>query len=758
MTFMCSDKSNEANVNINKNKSECTEITDKKQIEILNQSVENKINVKLTEDKHPPKILQNQLNENSKYSKMIFGSYLEKLPFYFAIKRRYIWVRNNFQSIGFILLFLAINFGLFVSRAYEYRHTNVLHIGARACGQCLNFDCALLLGLILRRTITRIRNSSLGVIFPCDRHIHFHKMAGWTVFFFSILHTIFHLANFAGISEETGISLWRYLGDTSLGIGWLWGLANPTGVILFIFLCVIVGFSHRCVRKSGKFEIFYWTHLFSLPFWVLLIIHGPNFWKWLLIPGIIFAMENFIRLAQVCSPRGRTVVVSSYSFGSQVTKLIIRKPRDLDFRAGEYVYLNIPAVAKYEWHPFTISSAPEEEDIFMVHIRAVGGWTEKVNELFHSRNIVEETPSHTECFSIPRREQKISIRGMLNLGFSISQEDICDEDSESTKGRKYHENLKEFNKKMNCSLYSYKIVSEDEKNKKPEGVLERKKSLSLGSLGKCSDKSKSTGHLTPSSGSSSLTGSYSSLHGHSINIQGEPVLFPPVLVLESPNGDRKVISQTDTKNESCKIWIDKSVDSNNSQPFRVNIPNPIEVYVDGPYGSPSSNIFNVNHAVLIGAGIGVTPFASILQSVMHRYRDAKFPCPHCQISSCVSLPSTLRKLRKANFIWVNRDLGHFEWFLELLASLEEEQSIPGTAMEKFLTLHLYKTGKEPLQFPIPLASAIHEGRPDWDKLLSSIRDSRAGKICVYYCGPPTLAAILRERCIYHRLDFRKEMF
>ncbi|RXG59587.1 NADPH oxidase 5, partial [Armadillidium vulgare] len=181
MTFMCSDKSNEANVNINKNKSECTEITDKKQIEILNQSVENKINVKLTEDKHPPKILQNQLNENSKYSKMIFGSYLEKLPFYFAIKRRYIW----------LLILVCLS-----PRAYEYRHTNVLHIGARACGQCLNFDCALLLGLILRRTITRIRNSSLGVIFPCDRHIHFHKMAGWTVFFFSILHTIFHLANF----------------------------------------------------------------------------------------------------------------------------------------------------------------------------------------------------------------------------------------------------------------------------------------------------------------------------------------------------------------------------------------------------------------------------------------------------------------------------------------------------------------------------------------------------------------------------------
>ena len=29
------------------------------------------------------------------------------------------------------------------------------------------------------------------------------------------------------------------------------------------------------------------------------------------------------------------------------------------FRPGDYVFLNIPAIAKHEWHPFTISSCPE---------------------------------------------------------------------------------------------------------------------------------------------------------------------------------------------------------------------------------------------------------------------------------------------------------------------------------------------------------------------------------------------------------------
>ena len=41
--------------------------------------------------------------------------------------------------------------------------------------------------------------------------------------------------------------------------------------------------------------------------------------------------------------------------------------------------------------------------------------------------------------------------------------------------------------------------------------------------------------------------------------------------------------------------------------------------VDGPFGSPSSNIYRAEHAVLVGTGIGVTPFASILQSIAYRW-------------------------------------------------------------------------------------------------------------------------------------------
>lgn len=47
-------------------------------------------------------------------------------------------------------------------------------------------------------------------------------------------------------------------------------------------------------------------------------------------------------------------------------------------------------------------------------------------------------------------------------------------------------------------------------------------------------------------------------------------------------------------------------------------PSAFQCYVDGPYGTPTRQIFASEHAILIGAGIGITPFASILQSIMYK--------------------------------------------------------------------------------------------------------------------------------------------
>ncbi|NWV06703.1 NOX5 oxidase, partial [Ptilonorhynchus violaceus] len=69
-------------------------------------------------------------------------------------------------------------------------------------------------------------------------------------------------------------------------------------------------------------------------------------------------------------------------FSLQVTHLVIQRPKSFRFQPGDYVYLNVPAVAAHEWHPFSISSAPEQLDTLWLHIRALGHWTNKLHEYF----------------------------------------------------------------------------------------------------------------------------------------------------------------------------------------------------------------------------------------------------------------------------------------------------------------------------------------------------------------------------------------
>lgn len=66
--------------------------------------------------------------------------------------------------------------------------------------------------------------------------------------------------------------------------------------------------------------------------------------------------------------------------------LVITRPGKFNFYPGDYVFIQIPKVAKYEWHPFTISSAPEKQGVFWLHICAVGTWTERLYKLFEAKN------------------------------------------------------------------------------------------------------------------------------------------------------------------------------------------------------------------------------------------------------------------------------------------------------------------------------------------------------------------------------------
>lgn len=65
-------------------------------------------------------------------------------------------------------------------------------------------------------------------------------------------------------------------------------------------LQIFIGIETILIRQLvciAFLQIFYWTHLLYVPFWLLLLFHGPNFWKWFAIPGTVYISERIMRLA-----------------------------------------------------------------------------------------------------------------------------------------------------------------------------------------------------------------------------------------------------------------------------------------------------------------------------------------------------------------------------------------------------------------------------------------------------------------------------
>ncbi|NWZ18962.1 NOX5 oxidase, partial [Asarcornis scutulata] len=530
---------------------------------------------------------------------------------------------NHGSQLAFLGGYTSLNLLLFTLAALRHAGLGGWVAVARGCGQCLNFNCAFIAVLMLRRCLSWLRATPVAQVLPLDHSVGLHQLVGYVVLALGAVHTGAHVANFSRLARQDGHrALTEFLLTARPGGGGLGGTASQTGLALQGLLAAMLAFSSPCVRRGGHFEVFYWSHLSYVSVWALLLLHAPNFWKWFVVPGGLFMLEKAVGL--VVSRAVGLRIVEVNLLPSKVTHLVVQRPRSFRFRPGDYVYLNVPAIAAYEWHPFTISSAPEQQGTIWLHVRARGQWTSRLHEYCRHPEVLQ-----------------------------------------------------------------------------PRGNLQR-----------------------------------------------------------------------------ARWWRWAKVSMGPGESHRLCS---IKCYIDGPYGTPTRRIFTSEHAVLIGAGIGITPFASILQSIMYRYRLRKQSQDYKQ---CESLRGEDMTLRKVDFIWINRDQKHFEWFVSLLAKLELEQAEQEPGGE-FLELHLYLTaalGKSDvravgLQLALDLLAAkehkdsitglrarTQPGRPDWSKARAgSGRPLRAGhqkkgKVQVFFCGSPALAKVIRAHCERFGFRFFKENF
>jgi hypothetical protein len=92
------------------------------------------------------------------------------------------------------------------------------------------------------------------------------------------------------------------------------------------------------------------------------------------------------------------------------------------------------------------------------------------------------------------------------------------------------------------------------------------------------------------------------------------------------------------------------------------------VYIDGPYGAPAQNYKKYDILLLIGLGIGATPFISILKDMLNNLKsNEEMESTHgSEIGSFKN-----NGPGRAYFYWVTREQGSFEWFKGVMNDVAE---------------------------------------------------------------------------------------
>jgi len=463
--------------------------------------------------------------------------------------RRYISAHISKAIIGTI--WMLINIILFIEHFILYWNSPNFYVSfARGFGEVLNFNCSLILIPVLRNLITFLRQSFLYRFVPFDSNIMFHRRIAWTIAISAYGHGISHYINYS-------------LQDSPYSFAW-GTLAGITGNLLVFIMVIMYSTAIDAIRRR-YFNVFYFAHHLFIVSFILLLLHGKNFWIWWLLPGIAYIIE---RLYREYRAKKTTTVLQVTNHPSDVVELRMGK-KGFKYKSGQYLYLNAPYLSVYEWHPFTITSAPHEEFV-SVHIRCVGKWTKGIRKL---------------------------------------------------------------------------LAPED------EGTIE---------------------------------------------------------VNESKGPDGKPL-----------------------------------IRIDGPFGAASEEVVKFKTVMLVGAGIGVTPFASIIKSLYHK-RKTNAKC----------------KVEKVYFFWICRDMTSFEWFQTLLKELEDDMKETG---EQFLNINIYLTQRfseevlgeykiqqEEMELdPITrLTTRTKFGRPDFSTIYDELKEAHIGeKIGVFFCGPRILSKNLRAFCM-----------
>ncbi|KZV77452.1 NADPH oxidase [Peniophora sp. CONT] len=311
------------------------------------------------------------------------------------------WVRRELltpRRLIFNVLFYGTHLFLFAYGWYSQATNKKLAAlngltwsvwSSRGAGLVLAYDGGLILLPMLRNVIRFIR-PKVAALFPADENIWFHRQVAYSMAFWAMVHTTAHYVNFIAV-ERTQVRK-----QLALQIHYTQAGGITGHFLLFIMLLMYTTAYHKI--RNQCFEAFWYTHHLAFFFFIGLYAHatgcfvrdsvdpdyiasfpfystehclGYESWRFIIWPGVIYFGERVWREIRARRP---TRLSKLLVHPSGAMELRIVKP-SFKYVAGQWLFIQVPDVSKYQWHPFTITSAPEDPYV-SVHIRQVGDWTQ----------------------------------------------------------------------------------------------------------------------------------------------------------------------------------------------------------------------------------------------------------------------------------------------------------------------------------------------------------------------------------------------
>jgi predicted ferric reductase len=280
------------------------------------------------------------------------------------------------------MLILCVGATLYIYWVYywRYKYTRIqseatsegetiywaLNVWARVMGHMTTLTMSFLTYPIARNSVWE---SVFGI--PFDRAIKYHRVLGRLCWLFVTTHLLLWFVKWG--LEGTLVNNMFTIDNLIITNGKTPAIHDDNFTIPLVEVAYVLLTISLIIANFGRrwnYELFQYTHYFVWLFYAAALTHAWSHWYYVVVGLFLYAFDKVIRL--INSTNEVRLISIKHCTGITVLEIEARALAK-GYYAGQYVWLNIPAVAASEFHPFTLSSRPMAGPSDLAQAQATGG-------------------------------------------------------------------------------------------------------------------------------------------------------------------------------------------------------------------------------------------------------------------------------------------------------------------------------------------------------------------------------------------------